>query len=299
MINKRRVKIINYHDISSEHNPYISNLGITHSVRQFTSQLDFIRKNYRVIPLTDVQEAPAYSVALTFDDGYASVLQNVYPLILRERIPIALFLISDTLVEGNLTHRNEFSMEVEKAKMRKYKPESMGHGNDGGPCDAFDASASLQTKLYVNVEGVRQMLQSGYILLGSHTHRHLDLSCLTSDEAYEEIRRSLQILRDEFLVGSKLVLSLPFGSMPPDFSSLVPRLCSDGVSAVLLADNTLLKYCLNNGSIAVLDRIAIGSTEKKYKILVDIELKPLAYSLIKKRQRKFQYFNKLASSSQC
>src|SRR5690554_1410907 len=59
---------------------------------QFEAVLDFIRKRFQIIPLDDAVLAmqrgnlPPRAACLTFDDGYASWLEGVVPLLERENL---------------------------------------------------------------------------------------------------------------------------------------------------------------------------------------------------------------------
>jgi peptidoglycan/xylan/chitin deacetylase (PgdA/CDA1 family) len=65
----------------------------------FAQQLDVITKNYHPITLSELEdcymnkkEIPRNAVLLTFDDGYLDNYTYAYPLVLRKRVPITIFL---------------------------------------------------------------------------------------------------------------------------------------------------------------------------------------------------------------
>ncbi len=87
--------ILMYHSITPDtHN----NIGLPEGV--FTSQLAFLsRHGYKIVPLSSLVKrikeglsVPHGWVALTFDDGFEDFYNHVYPLILKERIPVTLFI---------------------------------------------------------------------------------------------------------------------------------------------------------------------------------------------------------------
>src|SRR5262249_6119602 len=73
----------------------------------------------------------------------------------------------------------------------------------------------------------REMLHSGQVELGSHTHTH-EVFLGRADELYEDLKRSLEALRARFaLTGA--TLALPFGRWAPDLAAAARRaglLCS-------------------------------------------------------------------------
>lgn len=75
--------------------------SMTVTTQHFKQQMDLLRENhYSVIPLADfvawrlgTGPAPsARSVVLTFDDGHVSVYREARPIILRNRLPVTLFI---------------------------------------------------------------------------------------------------------------------------------------------------------------------------------------------------------------
>jgi len=74
----------------------------------FESHLDYLEKNeYTVLPLTEIVSAlrenrslPQRSVALTFDDGYESILSAAMPRIAKRNWPFTIFVSTDSIEQG-------------------------------------------------------------------------------------------------------------------------------------------------------------------------------------------------------
>ena len=71
-------------------------------------QLDHLRSHFHVVPLRDLvtrlksgRSPEPYSVALTVDDAYADFGALAYPLFLRHRIPVTLYVVS-ALASGSM-----------------------------------------------------------------------------------------------------------------------------------------------------------------------------------------------------
>lgn len=78
--------------------------GLTTTIDGFRRQLDELEKwGARVLPLPEAVarlEAgtlPARAVVLTFDDGYASVVEQAWPILHDRGLPASLFMVSDYL----------------------------------------------------------------------------------------------------------------------------------------------------------------------------------------------------------
>jgi len=65
----------------------------------FAEQLDYVAKNYEVIPLANLvdyingrrKELPPKSVVITVDDGYLSTYREIFPLMQKREIPFTIF----------------------------------------------------------------------------------------------------------------------------------------------------------------------------------------------------------------
>ena len=77
--------ILLYHHVSTK-TP--SSTSVTPDT--FTSHMEYIANNHTVVPLNDVVNAiqqnkplPENAVAITFDDGYANILENAHPILMK------------------------------------------------------------------------------------------------------------------------------------------------------------------------------------------------------------------------
>jgi peptidoglycan/xylan/chitin deacetylase (PgdA/CDA1 family) len=61
----------------------------------------FLKRHYKIIPLSQLEETrsgnslPANSLIITFDDGYEDNFTTAYPILLRNKVPFSIFLVSD------------------------------------------------------------------------------------------------------------------------------------------------------------------------------------------------------------
>lgn len=99
----------------------------------------------------------ANKVVLTFDDGYDDMYRNAYPLLLENRVPFTLYLTT--------------------------KPTETGVplSDDGHSTPA-------------TWDQVNEMLTSGLMTLGAHTHSHPDFRSLTEGQTEEEVGASQELI---------------------------------------------------------------------------------------------------------
>jgi peptidoglycan/xylan/chitin deacetylase (PgdA/CDA1 family) len=128
----------------------------------FQRHLDWLQANGEVVSLEDalvrVREPKSDRLyVLTFDDGYADMYQNAFPLLYERRLPFTLYLTTDPVESGT----------------------PLADGADPLTWDQ-----------------VAEMLASGLMTPGSHTHHHLDLRDLGAEAIAEELDTANFLIRD-------------------------------------------------------------------------------------------------------
>ena len=158
---------------------------------QFARQMDrLVRLAQPVqIDITGLPEVGRRYVAVTFDDGFESLLNTALPALMKRKIPCAIFVIAGGL--GKV-------------------PSWMGSPDGGGGGERLMTASQLRE------------LSTDCVLIGSHTVSHPNLPGISSAEAKREIRESRLIL--EGLLGREIRLfSFPYGA----FNEQVVELCKE------------------------------------------------------------------------
>jgi peptidoglycan/xylan/chitin deacetylase (PgdA/CDA1 family) len=89
-----RFQIFVYHRVAVDADPFVP----ATPVRVFEPQIQYLRKHFRILPLTDLlravqeRDVPARAIAVTFDDGYEDTYRYMFPIARRYEIPITVFL---------------------------------------------------------------------------------------------------------------------------------------------------------------------------------------------------------------
>lgn len=101
--NRSRVAFLCYHGVTKSSSPLRHDpKGLHVQYDKFVAHLAYLRKHYNLISLTDYLAArtagtklPDYSLVLTFDDGFRNFLTAAAPLLVENKIPATVFLITD------------------------------------------------------------------------------------------------------------------------------------------------------------------------------------------------------------
>lgn len=187
----RSLTVVGWHRVDK------SGHGVSTSVDDFTDQLDVLADwGATVVPLADgvrllaAGQLPRRAVALTFDDGYASVVETCWPELQRRGWPATLFAVS-----GYLDGQRTF------------------------PWDAGDDDAE-RTRL-VDRRTLQEAAASG-LDIGSHTVSHRWLPTLAPPERDAELRRSRADL-EELLGHVVTSLAYPTGGWNRDVRDAARR----------------------------------------------------------------------------
>ncbi|MGH8913628.1 MAG: polysaccharide deacetylase family protein [Acidimicrobiia bacterium] len=124
----------------------------------FTRQLDWLSQNWEVVTFDQAvtrwdEPGADRLVALTFDDGYLDTFTTAFPMLRERQLPFLIYLAT----------------------------ESIETGSPLGPPGRADPLAW---------DHVVDMLSSGLVTIGAHTHRHRDLRHLPAEAVEEELTTS-------------------------------------------------------------------------------------------------------------
>ncbi len=164
--------------------------GMSVSPAHLAEQLDVVRRHCRPVSLNELvhglaeENLPPQAVAVTFDDGYAEVLQRAKPLLESYGIPATAFVVTGRL----------------------------------GRAFAWDDPAQADARSLAADE-IRQ-LANGLVEIGAHTVNHLRLAAQPMTVQRSEIQESKRVL--EALLGRPVIaFSYPHGSASPETRALV------------------------------------------------------------------------------
>lgn len=135
---------------------------------EFARQMDHVHKCLTPLALDDVMQCiagkrpwPERPVHITFDDGFAGVLEHAAPLLTARRIPATMFAVSDRL----------------------------GKSND------WMAKRGFPERPLLSAQHLRELASFGFTI-GSHTRTHARLTELDSVQVRDEVAVSKAMLED-------------------------------------------------------------------------------------------------------
>lgn len=196
-------------------------------IERFKSHLEYLKKYHRVISLeewlkgrTGGRKAPDHAAIVTFDDGYESNYKLAFPWLKRAGLPATIFLTTRFVdsKEWLWTDRVEYAVDGgfslptqfhDRASRIAYEKKIRGRfkripqGFRAGVLERLEerrgrklAQEPNLPEIYRPLEWaeINEMVQSGLVSIGSHTHTHAILTRCRPQEAEEELLLSKEII---------------------------------------------------------------------------------------------------------
>jgi peptidoglycan/xylan/chitin deacetylase (PgdA/CDA1 family) len=235
--------IIMYHGVSDRKNFTINGRHLPGE--EFERHLQYFKKNFDVVSLRDICDAKSIvsrkrrAIALTFDDGYLNNFEIALPLLKKYNMPATFFISTVGLNDTTYIHPSDY---IDLIRNSTHQPVTINgvtfhhHNNQliysGKNAYAFintlnfqgfkTAFAQLREQhparsitmgvepvLYklVSMETIHKFFNDDLFTVGSHSHDHINLANLSTDELKDQLQRSKALLEQ---CGNKIVDSIAF-----------------------------------------------------------------------------------------
>ena len=199
--------ILTYHRVADNvgSDPVMLNVSPRRFRRQITGLL---RLGYQPLALRSLieiqrrqQPFPPRTFAIVFDDGYSDIFRNAWPVLRELNVPATIFLATRYL-----------------------------DSDERFPFDDWSRDDATTARPLSTVE-CREMLDSGLVEIGSHTHSHTDFR--ERSAAFRiDLQESIDTLRSRFGI-ERATFSFPYGFTSPELNAIVRDL---GLTCGLTAD---------------------------------------------------------------
>ncbi len=161
--------------------------------------ISLLKRGFVIWPLSRIiehgaggQVIPPKTIAITFDDGYETVYTEAFPVLKKLGQPATVF-ICTAFLDGDCPFPfDDWGMAY----------------RDRAPSSTYRA---------LSTANCQEMVDSGLIELGSHTHTHADFRN-RPEEFQRDIETSLDILESKFGQKGKVTFAFPWGTVHNGFA---------------------------------------------------------------------------------
>jgi peptidoglycan/xylan/chitin deacetylase (PgdA/CDA1 family) len=207
-ISKGNRFIFCYHDVSDEKEEHHSPLYST-TKELFLKQVSFLNKQFKFVSLDKIINQSKLNpnknyAAITFDDGFKSVLDNAWPIIKEYKMPITLF-INKRAIEEDRLWVSDYVFMNKKGENAERFIELLGKYNN----DFNDFDNNYKQRVYLNKEELYHLKGEG-VSIQSHTLTHPVIARLSKEYLVEEINNNKNYIEKTFNSKAKH-FAIPFG----------------------------------------------------------------------------------------
>jgi peptidoglycan/xylan/chitin deacetylase (PgdA/CDA1 family) len=230
---RNELTIIMYHGIVRS--PLIVTDWCFVDENSFRMQIEYLNKHFEILSLSQAVERMENggikhpSAVITFDDGYQNNFDVAFPILFKEKIPAAIFLTTGFVDTNDTVWHCRLNLAVSQTRRPCIKCNGFESDLSTSSLKA-KASAAIQENLkglphpqlmstvrniileldgdpdcpievgspyrMLNRDAIAEMVASGLIEFGAHTHQHIILSRLPTEEQLTEIGRSVDAIHE-------------------------------------------------------------------------------------------------------
>ncbi len=230
-----------YHAVTDQVPAHLKNLYPIKNVKQFSNDLDFLLKKYKVIDFEQVKNIingnlklnkPAFFV--TFDDGLSQVFDIIAPILKQKGIPSAFFINSDFVDNKKMFFKFKMTLLLKIINQNKnsddiidlLKKNNLFRNsliesfiqNDNNSTKALTITAEYlgfsfedylkNEKPYLTLNQSKKLSEDGF-LIGAHSASHPLYKNISTEKQLEETVKSLEFVQKNFNPKYKL-FAFPF-----------------------------------------------------------------------------------------
>jgi peptidoglycan/xylan/chitin deacetylase (PgdA/CDA1 family) len=282
--------ILMYHGVVRNQNADLSVNHL--SADDFEKHIKYLSENFRIIPLQEIFNSSSHFepdkkyIAITFDDGYENNYTNAFPVLKKYNVPATIFVVTKMLEDPDYIlwydlidlAKKKLDLDFFKSKAHLLSPdkrkiiESASDWNrfkdsmkilntsdkekiiqrNSPEIKAISQEANAEYKNLLKVNQMKELIASGLIEIGSHTHHHPNLDEISLDEVKFEIEYSKKLL-EQTLNYKVLSIAFPDGA----YNDQIKQLSLDtGYKNLLAVDyknisdfkdkHILPRFCISN-----------------------------------------------------
>ncbi len=215
-----------FHDVSNPNSSCYSE-HYSSSVEEFRSQIQLIKNCFEIISLEAIVSNRTLNkkknyAAITFDDGFQSVLTNAFPVLNENNIPFSLFVNGAAIDHNELWVTNalletdsNYSCRLSQLAKVEFKADedivkaTMERGHFSKEFVEGYRSENKMPKTYLDKKELNLLLDKG-AHIGNHSCDHLVLSNTDEVEVTNQISRNHDCILNYFGIESQH-FAIPFG----------------------------------------------------------------------------------------
>ena len=207
-----------FHEVTDSPSQFLKSSGMWVSKEVFQLQIDWILKNFQVIPITNLSNGvklPRNAAVITFDDSWEGMVDAIENYLLPSETPVCLFVNFGTITSGvDIAAAEQFLTSVEtKSKTKSHELISIV---ESLPEQDLKAFLDFQGPI-ANMESIQKVAESPSVTISSHSFHHVDANRLSDEEFMAEFHENDKWVRSLTEGEGRFFYAFPFGTPELNF----------------------------------------------------------------------------------
>ena len=208
-----------FHEVTDNPSEFLKQSGMWVSRAVFEKQVNWILKNFEVIPVGQILDSsalPRNAAVITFDDAWSGMFTAIEEFMLPRSIPVCLFLNFGTITSN-------IDVCAAEKYLRERHPEILFNDQDitsaiqQMPKPFFDDFLEYQG-LLAKMSDVEKIARSSNITISNHLYNHYDANKISNTQFTEEFRLNKNHIELFSVNGDHRFFAFPFGTPGVNFT---------------------------------------------------------------------------------
>ena len=251
--------------------------------------LSYLKKHYRLVFVDELAECRHSGgvAAITFDDGYKSVVTDALPILADLDIPFTIFINSASfdnrvfwrdkvryIINHDLVKHCELSLhktsKISGMSFYRYTkhPDNNSRAVDQEITEFLQSRGEDLSSNQYCFDDTRYLANHPLVSYGNHSHNHYVLSSLSPEEQFHEIYQTQQFLASIPTIRVSRLFAVPFGDLRDYDWHTLAILKELGYRGVLLSRQRLNCERIESQGLAVIERFMPRGFDMAENLLV-------------------------------
>lgn len=202
-----------FHEVTDDPSEFLKSTGMWVSREVFRRQVNWIQKNFQVIPITDLlnqKPLPRNAALITFDDSWAGMVKAIEDFLLPREVPVCLFLNFGTVATR---------FDVVAAEVFLNNPKTTSNFERQLIFDSINGLTSQEQEEFLEfqgpiaeIEAIRRIGGCANVTISNHLFHHFDAMKLTDEDFIGEFRQNDKWIQSFNKQSGKDFFAFPFGT---------------------------------------------------------------------------------------
>jgi peptidoglycan/xylan/chitin deacetylase (PgdA/CDA1 family) len=207
-----------FHEVTDSPSEYLKSTGMWVSKEVFQHQLNWILRNFQVIPITDLlitHKLPRNAAVITFDDAWAGIVKAIEEYLLPRQVPCCFFLNLGTVVDGiDIAAAEKFFSRI-NLKL-EFGVNNLGTILNAWPIPQRQEFLKYQGSI-ADLDSIQRIGEHSAITISNHSFHHFDAMKLSNREFLVDFQQNNEWIQSLKHTGGKYFYAFPFGTPGVNF----------------------------------------------------------------------------------